>query len=69
MHGKEIGPFGVPGESDNGRRAVELCVERYCGVVDNAHFMHRSMRKYVRVAGSKTERSLKHCSAYEEGYA
>ena len=44
-----IGAFGVPGESDNGRRLVELCEERgLC--VGNTYFNHIRVYKYTRVA-------------------
>ena len=40
--------FGVPGENDNGRRAVEFCAQSgLC--IGNAYFKHRSLNKYIRV--------------------
>ena len=48
------GVFGVPGENDNRIRVVEFCTERgLC--VGNTYFKHRSLHKYTRVEGVKTE--------------
>ena len=38
------GAFGVPGENDRGRRAVEFCAERELSV-SNTYFKHRSKHK------------------------
>ena len=43
------GAFRVQRENDNGRRMVELCVERgLC--MGNTYFEYRSLHKYTKVA-------------------
>ena len=43
------GAFKVPRENDNGRRVVEICVQRgLC--IGNIYFEHKSLHKYTRVA-------------------
>ena len=42
------GAFGIPGESENGRRVVKFCAERgQC--VGNTYFKHKNLYKYTRV--------------------
>ena len=48
------GAFGVPGENDNGRRVVEFCAEREL-CVGNTYFKHKSLYKFIRWKGVKTE--------------
>ena len=42
------GGFGVPGENDNGRRVIGICVERGISV-SNSYFKHRSLYKHTRM--------------------
>ena len=46
------GPFGVPGENNNGRRVVGFFAKRgMC--VGNIYFEHRRLYKYTRMATGK----------------
>ena len=43
------GAFGVPGDNDNGRGVVELCVERRL-CLGNNYLEFKGLHKYTRVA-------------------
>ena len=44
-----IGALGVPRGIDNGRRVIDICLERGLSV-SNTYFEHKSYHKYTRVA-------------------
>ena len=48
MRENVIGVFGIPGENEKGRRAVDFCAE--IGCASNMYFMHKNVHKYTRTA-------------------
>ena len=46
--------FGDLGENDNGRRVIDLCVDRVL-CMGNVYFMHKSLANYTRVARDQDE--------------
>ena len=52
------GAFGVPRETDNGRRVVEICAERVL-CVGNTYFKPKSLHKYIRVARGQDRLEVK----------
>ena len=65
------GAFGVPGESENGRRVVEFFAERGLCVC-NTYFEHNSLHKYTMVAKGQDGvevKSMIDLVLGEEGYA
>ena len=46
------GEFGVPGENDNGRKAIDLCIENGLSVIYNTYFKLKNLLKYTKVTRS-----------------